>query len=107
MKTVAGVPVSFFLRDAAALVQQLPDRCYQRSGPVLNQMLISDLPFVTRLTWLRFASEFLSRVLSYEKLVESLFPWFSFSCVAGSPEGSHFALMWSEMTVLTSCLEEL
>lgn len=50
---------------------------------------------------------FLSRVLSYKKAVESLFPWFSFLYADGSPEGSHFAFMWSEVTVLMSCLEEL
>lgn len=64
-------------------------------GQCWTKCAISDLPFVTRLTWLRCALSFCLRVLSYKKAVESLFPWFSFSYVDGSPEGSHcFYVVW-------------
>lgn len=88
-------------------LQQLSDRCHQRSGPVLNQMCHLWLVICHKVDLAEMCFVFLSRVLSYKKAVESLFPWFSFLYADGSPEGSHFAFMWSEVTVVMSCLEEL
>lgn len=88
-------------------LQQLSDRCSQRSGPVLSQICHLWLAICHKVDLAEMCFEFLSRVLSYKKVVVSLFPWFSFSYEDESPEGSHFVFMWSEVSVFMSCLEEL
>lgn len=81
--------------------QQQSDRgCYQRSGPVLrywNKYSVSKVSFVTRLNQLSFALS-LSRVLSYGKVVDPFFQWFSYSHVDGSPESFLIALnvVWGD-----------
>lgn len=78
-------------------LQQLSDRCCERSGPVLNQMCHLWLAICHEVHLAEMCFLFLSRVLSYKKVVDSLFPWFSFSYVDGSSEGSHCSFMWSEV----------